>query len=718
MAATAKMTLLMELKNKLFNNKLAETQKKFKKVTGKMQDNVRKLKGSTMRAFTAMKAEIPVFGRAMDLLGNPYSLIAAGAIALIGIFGKGFVEAKKFNHEFLQIKQLNLDKSSSQLSKYKESIRTAAFEVGTNLQDSTAAFYDLQSATGVYGDDAVSIFKKVGRYSIATGAQLGDSMNATTKAMKAFGLGVNDIDAFLVSNAKTVQVGITTFDELAKVQTEYAGSAAGAGQSVDTANKIFAAFTSIAKDSNTAANMTKTAFQGLTQASTVKGLKSVGISLYDTEGNMRNLGDVLQEVTGKFKKMTPEQIDALINKIGGPDGLRSLFVKLKTGADDFHNTLNAFDSSQYDLDAALKNAQGDMTVLGEIVKNRLNTAMSKLGELILPLVARGLDFINKIIVGSYNAYNSFVKWMDGGTKSATAFQYIMYVLGGMFTAHITKLMITNGLTLTTIGLTKLWTGVQWLLNAALSANPIGLIVIAIGALIGIIAFVVQKTEGWADSWIALKEITKVVWSQMKTGFSFFVDSVKYGIEKMWLKFQNVGQHMIGFATKVKEAITLAWNGNFSAARDKMKEEIVTQADRQLEVLEAKRKEQIKSFANTTMDNAKKVLEHSKGIGIRLKKSADKEDEKTAGGILASGGTTDGGIGSNNNSLGEVAGGQLQGVNEKTSQPRSITVNIDALNKGGINTQNTSLAKMSAEEIENWFIETGLRTVRAIEMSNG
>ncbi|WP_271782213.1 phage tail tape measure protein [Aquimarina algiphila] len=718
MGATAKMALLLELKNKLFNNKLVETQKKFKKSTGKMKDNVQKLKGSTVKAFQTMRAEIPMFGRAMDLLGNPYSLMIAGALGLITIFGKGFVEAKKFNHEFLQIKQLNLDKSSSQLGKYKESIREAAFEVGTNLKDSTAAFYDLQSATGVYGDDAVSIFKKVGRYSIATGAQLGDSMNATTKAMKAFGLGVNDIDAFLVSNAKTVQVGITTFDELARVQTEYAGAASGAGQSVDTANKIFAAFTSIAKDSNTAANMTKTAFQGLTQASTVKGLKSVGISLYDAQGNMRELGGVLQEVTGKFKKMTPKQIDALINKIGGPDGLRNLFVKLKTGADDFHNTLNAFDASQYDLDAALKNAQGDVTVLSDIVKNRFNTAMSKLGELVLPMVARGLNFINKIIVGSFNAYNSFVSWMDNGTKSAEAFKYIMYVLGGMFTAHIIKLMITNGLTLTTIAITKLWTGVQWLLNAALTANPIGLIVLAIGALIGAIVYVVSKTEGWGKSWEALKKIAVVVWDQMKTNFFFLVDSIKYGVEKIWLKFQNVGQHMVGFATKVKEAIKLAWSGNFSEARDKMKEEMVTQADRQLEALEQKNKERIKTYVNTTRDNAKKILEHSKGIGLKWKKSDDKEEEKSGGGLLGGGGTMDTGIGTGGGSLGEVAGGQLQGVSEKASQPRSITVNIDALNKGGINTQNTTLAKMSSEEIEQWFIETGLRMVRAIEMSNG
>ncbi len=103
-------------------------------------------------------------------------------------------------------------------------------KLGLQLRILTKAHYDLQSATGLYGKEAEAVFKKVGQYSIATGASLGDSMNSTTKAMKAYGLGVKDIDALLASNAKTVQVGITTFDELARVQTDYAGAVSAAGQ--------------------------------------------------------------------------------------------------------------------------------------------------------------------------------------------------------------------------------------------------------------------------------------------------------------------------------------------------------------------------------------------------------------------------------------------------------------------------------------------------------
>jgi len=50
------------------------------------------------------------------------------------------------------------------------------------------------------------------------------------------------------------------------------------------------------------------------------------------------------------------------------------------------------------------------------------------------------------------------------------------------------------------------------------------------------------------------------------------------------------------------------------------------------------------------------------------------------------------------------------------QIHNITVNIDSFNKGGINTQNTSLQKMDARQIEDWFTQAMLRMIRNLEMS--
>ncbi|CAA0207176.1 Phage tail tape measure protein [Tenacibaculum maritimum] len=192
MAASAKLTMLLDLSNKLFNNKFSKMRKKFNKGLDKM-----KLK------YQSLVSEIPMLGRALELATNPLALVAAGMLALGTVTAKGVNAAEKFDSAFLPIRQLNLDKSKTEIDSYRGQIRDAAFDIGSNVVDSTNAMYDLQSATGLYGKDAISIFKKVGRYSKATGANINDAMNSTTKSMKAFGLGVDQIDNLLESNAKT-----------------------------------------------------------------------------------------------------------------------------------------------------------------------------------------------------------------------------------------------------------------------------------------------------------------------------------------------------------------------------------------------------------------------------------------------------------------------------------------------------------------------------------
>lgn len=49
-------------------------------------------------------------------------------------------------------------------------------------------------------------------------------------------------------------------------------------------------------------------------------------------------------------------------------------------------------------------------------------------------------------------------------------------------------------------------------------------------------------------------------------------------------------------------------------------------------------------------------------------------------------------------------------------PKNIYINIDAFNKGGINTQNTSLQKMDESQIEDWFNDMCMRAVRNVELS--
>lgn len=439
----------MDLSDKLFSDKLDKLQSKFNKKIDKIGEKLG-MENATQKLQKGLKVAAIAGGTALAVLGT-----------------KGVQAAERFDSAFLPIRQLNLDKSKGELESYRSQIREAAFDVGTNLEASTNAVYDLQSATGLYGKDAIDIFKKVGRYSIATGANINDAMNSTTKAMKAFGLEVDDIDKLLESNAKTVQTGITTFDELAKVQTEYAGAASAAGQGIDSANKVFAMFTSVAKNSDVGANMAKTFFQGLGQQAD-KFEDVLSVPVFDESGSMRQADAILKDISGKFKNMTDKEITEAINKIGGPEGLRGALDKVKTGADDMIATFDAFDSSQFSLEDALKNAEGDFGTMKEIFFNRMDAVMSKLGEKIIPMLASLFDALSPVL----SFINDNMDWL-------------LPVFG------------------TFIGLLGAAAAAVWVLNSALFANPIVWIIAAVGALIALIVVAINKFDEWGAAVLSM-----------------------------------------------------------------------------------------------------------------------------------------------------------------------------------------------------------------------
>jgi hypothetical protein len=57
-----------------------------------------------------------------------------------------------------------------------------------------------------------------------------------------------------------------------------------------------------------------------------------------------------------------------------------------------------------------------------------------------------------------------------------------------------------------------WTAVQWLLNAALTANPIGLVIVAIAALIAIIVLIATKTTWFQTAWKFMVKAVAVAWN--------------------------------------------------------------------------------------------------------------------------------------------------------------------------------------------------------------
>ena len=416
MAAKSTIELLLEFKEKVTKGVSGVKKKVTSSVNNikqKITSGTREFMSKNAEVFDHLKSQVPFLGQLGGLLANPYVLAAGAVIALIGFLGKATTAASEFSYEFLDIRQLNLDKPTESLNNYRDEILDLSYETGIATAKMSKGFYDVQSATGLFGEDVKDLASQVSDYAIATKADFNDSVNSTVKAMKAFGFGVDEVTNYLASNAKTVQVGITTFDELARVQTEFAGAAAGANQTFDTSNKLFAAFTAIAKDSAIAATLTKSALEGLTQKRTTDELKKMGVNLFDAKGQIRGLDEVIRELTPKLQGMSDVEFLKVRNAIGGPEGLQSLLNTLKSSGEDVLNTMSAFDKSSFSMDKALKNAKGEFKVIKDELTNKIQVSLIKIGNEILPAASTALKGIS---------------WLFDRLKDTVSFIYRVWLL--------------------------------------------------------------------------------------------------------------------------------------------------------------------------------------------------------------------------------------------------------------------------------------------------
>lgn len=180
--------------------------------------------------------------------------------------------------------------------------------------------------------------------------------------------------------------------------------------------------------------------------------------------------------------------------------------------------INIFSKSKPIIDACLEIATN---VLGKI-PDIFNKVKSAISSLIVPIIAVTAAFVTyKTIILSVNAYHMLI----GVWKSIlTAYEIVVFA-------------VKNA--------TSLWAATQWLLNVALSANPIAFVIAGVVALIAAITYVCSKITGWGTLWdgvvgfmkfsfYAFVDAVKLYFDTYVNGFLMGLDKIKLG----WYKFKE------------------------------------------------------------------------------------------------------------------------------------------------------------------------------------
>lgn len=114
--------------------------------------------------------------------------------------------------------------------------------------------------------------------------------------------------------------------------------------------------------------------------------------------------------------------------------------------------------------------------------------------------------------------------------------------------------------------TATWTAVQWLLNIAMSANPIGIVILVIGALVAAIIWIATQTTFFQDTWAALCDFVPRAWQatvDFVSGgvkavgdffFSWLPARIREGFNFVFGIFNGFNSWMIGLVVGVRDRI--------------------------------------------------------------------------------------------------------------------------------------------------------------------
>lgn len=122
------------------------------------------------------------------------------------------------------------------------------------------------------------------------------------------------------------------------------------------------------------------------------------------------------------------------------------------------------------------------------------------------------------------------------------------------------LLIGKGVALAIRSATIAWTAAQWALNVALAANPVGLVVLAIAALIAVVVAIgfgiYELIKHWDTVWSGIKNITSTVVDWFKGPFLDFFKGIPGFFSSIW---NSVTGFFVGAWSTIKDSVASAFN---------------------------------------------------------------------------------------------------------------------------------------------------------------
>lgn len=405
---------------------------------------------------------------------------------------------------------------TAQVKELSKSIPMAREELANGL-------YQVIS-NGVPDDNWMEFLEKSSKAAVGGLADLGQTVTVTSTLIKTYGLSWDQAGAIQDKIQMTAKNGVTSFEQLGQALPRVSGSAAQLGVSMDELMAVFATTTGVTGNTAEVSTQLAAVLNALIKPSSeaTKAANEMGIGFnaasVQAAGGLENfllgLDASIQEYASKTGQLSQTIYGQLF---GSAESLRLLSSLTGEQKEKFSENIGAMAGSAGMIDDAFRNMAGTGESLGQTLKNQMLSMLDWAGA----LVSTKAPYIELIA----NTGTALVSMMQLGSGLKT-------VVAGLRAVKVATLAQAAAAKIVAIA-SSAWRAAQMTLNLVLSANPIGIVIMAVSGLVAALVGAYNHSEAFRNVcdkvWGVVKDVASAVWDHLVKAF----EKASAVIKKAW-----------------------------------------------------------------------------------------------------------------------------------------------------------------------------------------
>lgn len=495
--------------------------------------------------------------------------VVAGATAAVNAYGD---VGKQFN----LVKQTmgNTANSAKDFKGLWDQMGTSAKESVYGMQDAADATLNF-ARQGFTAKEATDMLTPAMQLAAGTGTDLSDVTSGLGNAMKMFGASSSEASNYSDVLAKAQAQANTTTSELFEAISVAGPICKTVGWNVKDLATITDVFGNAGISGSEGANALKTGLARLASPakSGSEAMNALGLStgktyaIFNANGTLKSMPTVLKNLNSAFSGLSDqEKLEAAAN-IFGKEQMSKWLTLIQASPSDVKSLRSALDNcsgSAKSMSNALMSGTGGTI---EQLKSTFDVLTVTVGQAIAPALQSLMEKIIDLMNAIMNMDPATQKLILTIMAIVAAIGPVLIAIGKMATG-VGALMTLAPKIVTAISAVQ---KVFAFLGTTMLANPIGIIIAAIAALVAAFIYLWNNCESFRNFWIslwdniksvavtvfnALKDFFAMIWGIIENVFTTAVNGISTFLSSAWNAIKNVVTIVMNAISTVIQTI---WN---------------------------------------------------------------------------------------------------------------------------------------------------------------